>query len=62
MIKVYLSGEIHSDWRDQITREAEGLGVEFSGPNTITQTPMIVASKLWVQNPINFGMTIKAQN
>ncbi|MGB0907392.1 MAG: YtoQ family protein [Maricaulaceae bacterium] len=34
MLNIYLSGEIHTDWRDQITRAAEGLAVEFSGPNT----------------------------
>ena len=34
MLKVYLSGEIHTDWRDQITSAAKGLDVEFSGPNT----------------------------
>ena len=34
MLKIYLSGEIHTDWRDQITQAAKGLDVEFSGPNT----------------------------
>jgi YtoQ family protein len=34
--KVYLSGEIHSDWRQQIIEAAasQGLAVEFSGPVT----------------------------
>ena len=35
-LKVYLSGEIHTDWRTQIAngiREA-GLDIELSGPNT----------------------------
>ena len=34
--RVYLSGEIHSDWRDQIAQGAEqsGLPVEFSAPVT----------------------------
>ena len=33
---VYLAGEIHSDWRDQIAKGAgeAGLPVEFSGPVT----------------------------
>lgn len=35
MLKIYLSGEIHSDWRDQITNASKGLDVEFSGPNTV---------------------------
>ena len=34
--QVYLSGEIHSDWRERIERgaEAAGLDVEFTGPVT----------------------------
>ena len=33
--RVYLSGEIHSDWREQISKgcEALELPIEFSGPN-----------------------------
>ena len=31
---VYLSGEIHTDWRDQIIAGAAGLDVIFSGPVT----------------------------
>ena len=34
MLKVYLSGEIHSDWRDQITHAASYMEVVFSGPVT----------------------------
>lgn len=33
-MKVYLSGEIHTDWREQIERGAEGLDVIFSSPVT----------------------------
>lgn len=33
-MKVYLSGEIHTDWRDQIVQGACGLDVEFSMPVT----------------------------
>jgi YtoQ family protein len=33
-MKVYLSGEIHTDWREQITQGAEGLDVTFNGPVT----------------------------
>jgi len=33
-ISVYLSGEIHTDWREQITTGAADLDVEFSGPVT----------------------------
>jgi len=33
-LKVYLSGEIHTDWREQIVAGAEGLDVVFSSPVT----------------------------
>lgn len=33
-LNVYLSGEIHTDWRDRIVAGAEGLDVTFSGPVT----------------------------
>ncbi|WP_122075834.1 YtoQ family protein [Pseudophaeobacter sp. EL27] len=33
-LKVYLSGEIHTDWREQITEGAEGLDVSFQSPVT----------------------------
>ena len=33
-LNVYLSGEIHTDWRDQITEGAAGLDVAFPGPVT----------------------------
>lgn len=34
VLKVYLSGEIHTDWRDAITAGAKDLEVAFSGPVT----------------------------
>jgi len=33
-LKIYLSGEIHTDWREQIIVGAKGLDVEFSAPVT----------------------------
>ncbi len=33
-LKVYLSGEIHTDWREQIRDGAAGLDVEFDSPVT----------------------------
>ena len=33
-LKAYLSGEIHTDWREQITQGAAGLDVEFNSPVT----------------------------
>jgi YtoQ family protein len=33
-LNVYLSGEIHTDWREQIIEGASGLDVSFNGPVT----------------------------
>lgn len=33
-LSVYLSGEIHTDWRDQIIEGAKGLDVRFDSPVT----------------------------
>ena len=33
-LKVYLSGEIHTDWREQIVDGASGLDVSFDSPVT----------------------------
>ena len=33
-LTLYLSGEIHSDWREQIISGAAGMNVSFSGPVT----------------------------
>jgi YtoQ family protein len=33
-LKVYLSGEIHTDWREQITKGAKGLDISFDSPVT----------------------------
>ena len=33
-LKVYLSGEIHTDWREQIIEGSAGLDVEFNAPVT----------------------------
>ncbi len=33
-LKIYLSGEIHTDWREQIIDGAKGLDVSFSSPVT----------------------------
>lgn len=34
MLSVYLSGEIHTDWREQIIEGAGGLAIAFSAPVT----------------------------
>lgn len=33
-LNVYLAGEIHTDWREQIIAGAEGLGITFTAPVT----------------------------
>ncbi|WP_371224668.1 YtoQ family protein [Roseovarius sp. 2305UL8-3] len=33
-LSIYLSGEIHTDWRDQIIEGARGLNVSFTAPVT----------------------------
>lgn len=33
-LRIYLSGEIHTDWRDQIIDAAKGLDVTFDSPVT----------------------------
>ena len=33
-LRVYLSGEIHTDWREQIVDGAKGLDIAFTGPVT----------------------------
>ncbi len=33
-LSVYLSGEIHTDWREQILSACEGLDIRFSAPVT----------------------------
>ncbi|QIE46786.1 YtoQ family protein [Pseudohalocynthiibacter aestuariivivens] len=34
MLSVYLSGEIHTDWRDEIAQGADGMGIVFNAPVT----------------------------
>ena len=40
MLKVYLAGEIHSDWRNEIVElcKKEKLGIEFTSPITDHET------------------------
>ncbi len=33
-LRVYLAGEIHTDWRDEIAQGCDGLDVIFTGPVT----------------------------
>ena len=33
-MRVYLSGEIHTDWRDEIIASSKDLDITFEGPVT----------------------------
>ncbi len=46
---VYLSGEIHSDWREQIARgvEAAGLPVRLSAPVTVHEDSDVCAAAIF---------------
>ena len=33
-MRVYLSGEIHTSWRDEIIQSSAGLDITFEGPVT----------------------------
>jgi YtoQ family protein len=45
-LNVYLSGEIHSDWRERIERGAEGLDVTFTAPVTDHEASDHVGSEI----------------
>ena len=62
MLTVYLSGEIHTDWRDQIAHGARDLNVVLPAQSRIMPPVMIAALPFWAQNPPSFGTTIKAQS
>ena len=62
MLTVYLSGEIHTDWRDQIAHGARDLNVVFTGPVTDHAASDDSALPFWAQNPTNFGTITKAQS
>ena len=47
MLKVYLAGEIHTNWREEIIENCkkENLDIQFSSPVTIMHPQMIVGLK-----------------
>ena len=61
-LQVYLSGEIHTDWREQIITAASGLDVVFNAPVTDQVPVMIVAWQFWVWSLTSFGTITRAQN
>lgn len=54
---VYLSGEIHTDWREEIQRgaEAAGLDVVFTAP--VTDHDASDAATTWERRPPGSGAT-----
>jgi len=54
---VYLSGEIHSDWRERIHAGAiaAGLSVHFQAPIPITGKAMIAVNKFSAERNSLFG-------
>ena len=53
MLNVYLSGEIHTDWRDEIIGQCkqEGLAINFTSP--------VTNHELSEQKKITFGKIIR---
>ena len=53
---IYLSGEIHSDWRDQIMEQsrAKNLPVKFSGPVTDHDASDLCGVKILGEEPKEF--------
>ena len=63
--KIYLSGEIHSDWREQIMNGCAeaGLPVEFAAPITEhdDSDDCGVVLPCWVKNQTSSGTTTRAR-
>lgn len=61
-LNVYLSGEIHTDWRDQIAEgiNAKGLNVELSAPNTNHEASDECGTKILGEEESNFWKDHKA--
>ena len=65
-LKVYLSGEIHTDWRERIVAGAEGLDVTFDSPVSLrlsqrrsvrgAPTPSMDRSWLRAPEPLRMGI------
>ena len=60
-MRVYLSGEIHTDWRDQIIAGAAGLDVVSLAQSLIMRPATIVVLRSWEKKMTNSGMTTRAQ-
>ena len=63
MLKVYLSGEIHTNWRDEIINKCKdlNLNITFYSPVTDHELSDDVGIKILGNEEKNFGMIIKVQ-
>ena len=63
MLNVYLSGEIHTDWRNQIIElcKDEKLDIKFSSPITNHDFSEIVVLKFLEMKKEGFGKITKVQ-
>lgn len=61
-LNVYLSGEIHTDWRDQIANgvKEKGLAVELSAPNTNHEASDECGARILGKEENNFWKDHKA--
>ena len=62
MLAVYLSGEIHTDWRAQIIEGAKDLPVVFDSPVTDHAVSDDCGVTIMGPSLINSGTTTKAQS
>ena len=61
-MRVYLSGEIHTDWRDEIIASSKDLDITFEGPVTDHELSDDCGVMIMGKEKINFGMIIREQN
>ena len=59
---VYLAGEIHTDWRDNIVKKCSDLGITFYSPVTDHPASDDCGVKILELRIVSFGMIIKVQN
>ena len=62
-LTVYLSGEIHTDWREEVAAacKKQQLDITFLGPVTDHGASDDCGLQSWGMNRINSGMIIKGQ-
>ena len=61
-MRVYLSGEIHTDWRDEIIASSKDLDITFEGPVTDHELSDDCGVIIMGKEKTNFGMIIREQN